>query len=94
VRPIDEIQSRLEELRIHRLHAPLIQRARVLDSTVGVGVDDTPGAIPLRERPSVAGHQIGRVIRMLRLFLGIQVIQVAVELVEAMVCGQVLVKVT
>ncbi len=73
------------------LHALLRERASVLDLLGAVGhrpaVDDAARAEALAELG------ILRVVLVLRLFLGVEVVEVAEELVEAVVRGQVLVAV-
>ena len=69
------------------LHALAGHRAGVLDLAVGEGVDHTPRAELLLELG------ILRVVVGLRLFLGVEVVEVAEELVEAMIGRQVLVAV-
>ena len=77
VLPLDEIQRCGDGLVVDRLHALPRQRAGVLDAPVGVGTDYAPRAETLAER------RILRVVLVLRLLLGVQVVEVAEELVEA-----------
>ena len=81
----DELDGPLGDVVVDGLHAFLVQRAGILDAAVGEGVDNAPGAKTLAE-----GRVFG-VIGMLRLVFGVQVIQIAVELVETMVGRQVLI---
>jgi hypothetical protein len=53
------------------------QRARVFDLAVGGGAQDTAGTELLAE------FRVLRVVRMLRLLLGVEVVEIAEELVEA-----------
>ena len=89
--PVDEVQRRLRGLLVHGLHALLGQRASVLDLLCPVrirpGVQDTARAELLPE------FGVLRVVQVLRFFLGIQVVEVAEELVEAVHRRQVLVTV-
>ncbi len=87
VRPIDEVHRRGVELLVHRLHALSGQRPGVLDAAVGVGVDDAARAELLSKL------RVLRVVVGLRLLLGVQVIEIAEELVEAVLGRQVLVAV-
>ena len=67
---------------IDSLHALLGQRAGVLDLAVGKAVEDPT-------RPEfLAEFGVLRIIGKFRLFLGIQMIEVAVELVETVGSGQ------
>ena len=85
---VDEAQRRLQELIVARLHALLGQRAGVLDGAAGVAVDHPTGAVVL---PEVGKVLFRRVVGELWLLFRVQVIQVAEELVEAVVGGQMLV---
>jgi hypothetical protein len=77
------------ELLVHRLHALDVERPGQLDLLLAVGqrpgVEHTAGAVLL------AHLRILEIVRMLRLLLGVQVIERAVELVETVRRGQVLV---
>ena len=87
--------ARSECLVVHRFHALLRERAGVLDAlatlAVGPGMDDAARRELLQEGLAVRQHQLGRVVLVLRLFLRVQVVEVAEELVEAVHRGQVLV---
>ena len=87
VRLVDEAQGMFGDLIVDRLHALLRQRPRVFDAAIGKAVDHAARAIALLE------FRILRVIRVLRLLFGIEVIEVAKELVEAVVGGQELIPV-
>ncbi len=104
---IDEVEPVLEDLVVDRLHPLLRQRPGVLDPlaahapvplvlgvVVGVGrprVQDAARAEALVEaREVLLRGPVGR----LRLLLGVEVVEVAEELVEAVDGGQVLVEVT
>ena len=82
---VDEIQRRGEKFLIHRFHALARERAGVLDLPVRVGVNDAT-------RPE-AFTELGilGIVRVLWLFFGVQVVEVAEELVEAMIGGEELV---
>jgi hypothetical protein len=75
------------------LHALLGERAGVLDGAVGGGSDHAAGAELLAEGAAVGQHHVARIVLVLRFLLGVEVVEVAVELVEAVVGGQVLVAV-
>ena len=90
---VDEIDRGVEEFLVDRLHALLGERAGVLAfllapgaeagivaGRVGRGRDALHDAARTELRPEV---RVFRIVRILRLFLGIQVIEVAEELVEA-----------
>ena len=85
---VDEVDGGLQELVVDGLHPLLGQWAGVLDATVGVAVDHSARAEALAEVGEVLSR---RVVGQLRLLLGVQVVQVAEELVEAVVAGQELV---
>ena len=91
---LDEVDRRSARLVINGLHADLRQRAGVLDLAVGVGVDHAARAEGFAEGLAIAHHHVARVILVLGLFLGVEVVEVAEELVEAVVRRQVLVAVT
>ncbi len=88
---LDEIDGRVAELVVDGLHPLLGQRAGVLDgcvpSRVGPGVEHAARAELLPE------SGILRVVRLLGLLLGVEVVEVAEELVEAVHRRQVLVAV-
>ena len=64
---------------VDRLHALLGQRAGVGDASVGEAVDDAARAKLLLEL------RVFRIVRILRFLLGVQVVEVAEKLIEAMV---------
>jgi hypothetical protein len=74
---------------VDRLHALDVQRPRILDLAVCKGMNNTAWVVHLQEDRIVLGP-----IRHLRLLLGVQVVQVAEEFVEAMICRQILVTVS
>ena len=95
---LDELGAAVEELLVGRLHAFLGQRpgvdaillahraeARVGLATVGIGRNAIEQAARAELR---AEGRILRIIGVFRLFLGVEVIEVAVELVEAVHGGQ------
>ena len=106
VRLVDEVERPGEELLVDRLHPLPGQRAGVLDLLLAdrpevrgllrvvlvrrPGVEDAARAEPLAEVGVLLGL---RVVRVLRLLLGVQVVEVAEELVEAVDGRQVLVAV-
>ena len=77
---------------VDRLHALLRERARVLDLlpalAIGPAVEHAARSEPLLE------SRVLRVVRVLGLFLGIEVVEVAEELVKAVLRGQELVLVS
>ena len=85
---VDELEGRRQEFGIHCLHALARQRAAVLDLAVGEAADHPAGAKLLPECGAL------RVVRILRLLLGVEVVEVAEKLVEAVVGRQELVPVT
>ena len=84
---LHEIDGAGRDFFVNGLHALPRQRAGILDLAVGARLDDTAWSELLGEFSRL------RVIRMLRLFLGIQVIQVSEKLVEAMVRRQMLIEI-
>ena len=92
---LDELLGRREELVVARLHPLLGQRTGVLDLlaalAVGPAVQHAAGPVFLLEVGEVLRV---RIVHFLGFFLGVQVIQVAEELVEAVHRRQVLVAVT
>src|SRR5215831_17527592 len=90
----DEVARRGQELLIDGLHALFSQRSGVLDALcavwVGPAVQYTTRAIVL---PEIRKVLLRRIIAQFRLLLGVQVIEVAKELVEAVLRRQVLVAV-
>ena len=100
IHPDEEWLSRLDlfahesdrpvrRLVVNRLHALDVERPAVLDLAAGVGVDDAAHVIDLEK-----SRVVFRPIRHLRLLLGVQVIEIPVELVEAVVGGKIFVTVT
>ena len=103
---VDEVHCAGQELLVHRLHALFGQRAGVLDGLLahpakarilgGIvlvrreGVQDAARAEP-RLEIGILGRL--RIVGILRLFLGVQVVEIAEELVEAVDGGQKLVAV-
>jgi len=85
---LDEILGAGLDFVVNGLHPFLRQRPGVFDFAVGSGVDHAPGTVFLLEL-GVLG-----IIRLLRFFFSVEVIEVAVELVKAMVGWQVLVPVS
>jgi len=87
---LDELLGGRDGLFVDSLHALLGERAGVLDRlatlTVGLGLQHPSRAELLEE------FGILRVVAVLRLFLGVEVIEAAEELVEAVHGGQVLVR--
>ncbi|MCY1239475.1 hypothetical protein D9M72_522700 [compost metagenome] len=74
---VDEIEGGRQELAVDRFHALLRQRAGILDPAIGIGVDDAARAEALGKFRAL------RIIGIFRLLLGIEVVKVAEELVEA-----------
>src|SRR5262249_24592576 len=89
---LDKVVGRGEKFVVHRLHPLLGQRSRVLDLLLPVrsrpAVQYTPRAEVLLEVRKVFFR---RIVAQLRLLLGVQVVKIAEELVEAMHGRQVLV---
>jgi len=79
---VHEAERRPGDFLVHRLHALFGQRAGVFNRAAGVAVNNTTRAEFLFEL------RVRRIIGVLRLFLGVQVIQIAVELVEAVIGRQ------
>ena len=84
-RAIDEGPRRRDEFLVRRFHALARQGTRVLDAPVGVGADDTARPEALAKPARL------RVVLILGLLLGIEVVEIAEEFVEAMGRGQELV---
>ena len=82
---LDEIQGGSRRLVVDGFHALPRQRPGVLDLPVGGGLDD-PSRSELLAKFGVSG-----VVAVLWLLFGVQVIQVAEELVEPVITGQELV---
>ena len=83
---VDESEGVFGRLLVDRFHALFGERAGVLDLlpafAVGPAMQHAARSEPLVE------CRILRIVRILGLLLGIEVIEVAEELVEAMHCGQ------
>jgi hypothetical protein len=98
---LDEINGFIGDLVVDRFHPLARQRTRILDLLFadtaearvfggvvlggGEAVQDaarTEGLVELRE------FFLGRVVRVFRIFLGVQVIEVAEELIEAWTVGR------
>ena len=103
---LDEVDASGDRLVVDRLHALLRQRAGVLDPLLADAAEAMLlGGVVLVRRPGVddaaraeaipeVGEFVGwRVVRQLRLLLGVQVVEVAEELVEAVHGRQILVQV-
>ena len=103
VRPVDEAEGRRKELLVHCLHALLVERPRVLAVLLaplpeagvlawnGLG---RRGAAHHPARPKfLAELRAFGIVGMLRLVLGVEVVEVAEELIEAVHGGQELVAV-
>src|SRR4029453_8063022 len=102
---IEEVQRVIQEIVLNGLHPLFRQWTGVLDGLLadaakaridrrivvirGLAVEHPTGEEELFE-----GRMILRVVRLLRLLLGVEVIQVAVELVESMKGGQEFVPIT
>ncbi len=88
---LDELEARVEELLVDRLHPLGRQRTGVLDLLravrIGPGMQDAARTILLLELG------IFGIVRVLRLLLRVQVVEVAEELIEAVRGGQELVAV-
>ena len=82
---VDEAQRVSRHLVVDGLHPLFRERPGILDAAVGIRVHHAPGSEALLE------FRIFRVIRVLGLFFGIQVVKVAEEFVEAVVRGEELV---
>ena len=103
---LDEILGCVHELDVTRFHAFTGQRAGVLDALFadatpprmlggivflrGPGVDNAARSKDILE---VGKIRFGRIVHMLRLLFGVEVIEVAKELIEAVGGGQILVHV-
>ncbi|MCY1498193.1 hypothetical protein D9M68_321760 [compost metagenome] len=80
---LDELHRRGGRLVVDRFHAFAVERAGVLHLAVGEGMQHAARRVGLEERGIVL-----RPVGPLGLLFGIQVIEVAEELVEAMSCRQ------
>src|SRR5262249_48381329 len=87
-RSVDELLCGTEELFIDRRHASDVERAGILDTPVRVRVDDASRTVLLSEL------RILRIEVPLGFLFGVQVIEIAEELVEPMLGRQVLVAIT
>ena len=85
---LNKLLRTVEKLEIDRLHAFFIERAGIGHATVGKAVHNPSGSKALTK-----GGVLG-VVRILRLLLGIQVVEVAEELVKPVLGGQKLIAVT
>src|SRR5262249_24878223 len=74
---VHEVQRGGKELLVDRLHALPRERSRILDLSVRRALQDASGSELLLER------RVLGVVRVLGLLLGVQVIEVTEELVEA-----------
>jgi hypothetical protein len=94
VRGLDELLRRCEEFLVAGLHALLRQRAGVLDLLAALAIGPAVQHATRAELlPEVGEVLLVRVVDLLRLLLGVQVVQVAEELVEAVHRRQMLVAV-
>ena len=84
---VHEVERLGGDLLVDRLHALLVSGPVSGDAAVGEAVDDAARAEPLLELGAL------RIVGVLRLLLGVQVVEVAEELVEAVVRRQHLVAV-
>ena len=95
--PLDVVLGRGERLLVDRLHPLAGERAGVLDRlaalAVGPALEHAPRPVGLAERLAVGELHAAGVVAVLRLLLGVQVVEVAEELVEAVHRRQVLVAV-
>ena len=85
--------ARVRGVVIDRLHPFLGQRAGVLDLAVGERLDHAARAEAFRGKSAVGETHVAGIVLVLRFLLGIEVVEVAEELVEAVVGRQVLVAV-
>ena len=89
---LDEVDGAVDDLVVDRLHPLLRQRAGVLDLLLAAA--SHPAAKhPTRPEALLEVREVlgVRIVRVLRLLLGVQVVEVAEELVEAVARRQVLV---
>ena len=91
---VDEVEGSVEEFLIHRFHTLLVKRPGVFDSSAcpTCRTADPRWSVHGRRRASAA-RRAGRtfielgvlgIVGILRLFLGVEVVEVAEEFVEAM----------
>jgi hypothetical protein len=85
---VDEVEGRFQKLLIHCFHPFGGEGARVFHLPVRSRLEHPPRAEPLPE------GRVPRVVRMLRLLLGVHVVEVPKEFIEAVVRGQELILVT
>ena len=100
---VDEIHRRADKLLVHRLHALGVERAGIFDHLLAdapVGrIDGRIVGIAGLAFENAARSELGPelrvlgVVRILRLFLGVEMVEIAEELVEAMHGRQILVAV-
>ena len=88
VSPIHEVQGPVGHIVIDGFHSFLGQWPGILDAAIRIGMDNSPGSEFFLEFSTF------RVVDVLRLFLGIQMVQVAIEFVKAVIGGKVLVAVS
>ena len=86
--PRHEVDRRCGGLVVDRLHPLAVQRPGVLDLAVGGRLENAAGRIGLDESRIVL-----RIVGSLRLLLGVEVVKIAEELVEAVIGRQILVPV-
>src|SRR5690606_32537171 len=82
---VDEVLGGREKLLVDGLHALGVERAGILDLAIREGMDDAPGPVFLPE------FWILRIEIAFRLLFGVQVVEIAEELVEAVIGRQMLV---
>ena len=85
---VDEVECRLQKLLIHRLHPLRGEGTCVLHLPVRGRLEHAARAVPLPE------CRVFRIILVFRLLLGVHVVQVPEEFIEAMVRGQEFILVT
>src|SRR5262249_37660564 len=89
---VDELEARIEELLVHRLHALGVERPGVLDLLravrIRIGMQDAARTELLLELGVL------RIVGIFRLLFRVQVIEVAEELVEAVRGRQELITIT
>ncbi len=84
--PLDKVDGGGDGLVVHRFHALPGQWTGVLDLLLAVG--QRPGMNHAARTELLAEFGVLRVVLVFRLLLGVQVVEVAEELVEAVVGGQ------
>jgi hypothetical protein len=76
---VHEIRRSRRNVVVNRFHALSRQRSRIFDTAIGEGMNNA-------SRPEApAEGRVFRIVRLLGIFLGVQVIEIAVELVEAVI---------